>query len=210
MQSLINDGLAVYVGDNAGGADQLLKLADTNEPAAMAIGTSAFLGTVLNTLGGGLVPDLGPEDVGVGPMPGPGRHADGARRRCRRCTSPKASPTSKTAAAWDFMRFLVSAETQSQFASDTGYVPVRDDALEIEPALSLYRDDPRFRVAYDQLIKTPDSPALQGPILGPQREIRNITAGAVAEIFGGGDVQSALTNAAAQSNALLANYNASN
>ena len=88
---------------------------------------------------------------------------------------------------------------------------MRDDALELEPALSLYRDDPRFRVAYDQLIKTPDSPAaLQGPILGPQREIRTITANAVAEIFSGGDVQSALSNAAAQSNALLANYNASN
>ena len=72
VQDLINDGLAFYVGDNAGGADQLLKLADGEEPAAMAISTSAGLGTVLNTLAGGLVPDLGPEDVGVGPLPGPG------------------------------------------------------------------------------------------------------------------------------------------
>ena len=58
---------------------------------------------------------------------------------------------------------------------------------------SVYRDDPRYRVAYDQLVKTPDSPASLGPILGPQREIRSITANAVAEIFNGGDVQSALT-----------------
>ncbi len=209
VQSLVNDGLAVYVGDNAGGADQLLKLADTNEPAAMAIGSSAFLGTVLNTLGGGLVPDLGPEDVGVGPLPGPGPTPTALVGGAALYVTEGKSDV-EVAAAWDFMRFLVSAETQSQFASDTGYVPVRDDALELEPALSLYRDDPRFRVAYDQLIKTPDSPALQGPILGPQREIRNITAGAVAEIFGGGDVQSALTNAAAQSNALLDNYNATN
>ena len=71
VQSLINDGLAVYVGDNAGGADQLLKLADQSAPAAMALGTSAFLTTVINTLAGGLVPGLGPEDVGVGAMPGP-------------------------------------------------------------------------------------------------------------------------------------------
>jgi sn-glycerol 3-phosphate transport system substrate-binding protein len=92
----------------------------------------------------------------------------------------------------------------------TGYVPVRADALEVEPALSVYRDDPRYRVAYDQLVKTIDSPASLGPILGPQREIRSITANAVAEIFNGGDVQSALTSAAQQSNALLANYNASN
>jgi sn-glycerol 3-phosphate transport system substrate-binding protein len=74
----------------------------------------------------------------------------------------------------------------------------------------VYRDDPRFRVAYDQLVATPDSPASQGPILGPQREIRTITARAVAEVFGGGDVHTALSNAAAQANELLAAYNASN
>ena len=145
-----------------------------------------------NTLGGGLVPGLGPEDVGVGPLPGPGptptalvggaalyRHGRQVRRRRRGGMGLHAVPGERPRRSRSSPR-------------DTGYVPVRDDALEIEPALSVYRDDPRFRVAYDQLIKTPDSPALQGPILGPQREIRNITAGAVAEIFNGGDVQTAL------------------
>ena len=209
VQSLINDGLAVYVGDNAGGADQLLKLADTSAPAAMALGSSAFLGTVINTLAGGLVPGLGPEDIGVGPLPG-----------------PVAPPTAlvggaavyvtegkrdlEAAAAWDFMQYLVSPEVQAQFAVQTGYVPVRSDALDVEPAASAYQNDPRYRVAYDQLVKTTDSPASLGPILGPQREIRSITANAVAEIFNGGDVQAALTNAAEQSNALLANYNTNN
>ena len=73
-----------------------------------------------------------------------------------------------------------------------------------------HADDPRFRVAYDQLTKSPDSPALQGPILGPQREVRTITANAVAEVFLGGDVQTALTNAAALANQALADYNANN
>ena len=59
-------------------------------------------------------------------------------------------------------------------------------------------------------MKTPESPASLGPILGPQREIRSITADAVAEIFNGGDVQTALTDAAEQSNVLLANYIANN
>ncbi len=40
--------------------------------------------------------------------------------------------------------------------------------------------------------------------------MREITARAVAEIFAGGDVQTALGNAAAQANALLASYAASN
>jgi sn-glycerol 3-phosphate transport system substrate-binding protein len=209
VQSLVNDGLAFYVGDNAGGADQLLKLADTNEPATMAIGTSAGLGTVINVLSGGLVPGLGPEDMGVGPLPGPGPEPTALVGGAALYLTDGKDDV-QTAAAWDFVQYLVSAETQSLFATLTGYVPVRDDALEIEPALSVYQNDPRFRVAYDQLTKSPDTPALQGPILGPQREIRSITASAVAEILTGGDVQAALSAAAAQANDLLASYNASN
>jgi sn-glycerol 3-phosphate transport system substrate-binding protein len=209
VQQLITDGLAFYVGDNAGGADQLFKLADANEPAAMAIGTSAGLGTVLNVLGGGLVPDLGPDDLGVGPLPGPGS-APAALVGGAALYVTEGKSDAEIAAAWDFVQFLVSPATQSTFAVATGYVPVRDEALGIEPALSTYASDPRFRVAYDQLVAAPDTPALQGPILGPQREIRAITAGAVAAIMSGGDVTSALAGAAAQANDLLAAYNASN
>ena len=72
LQQLLNDGLAVNVGDNTQtGFDNLLKLADDKEPAAMTIATSASLGQVLAVLAGGQFPNLGPEDVGVGPMPGP-------------------------------------------------------------------------------------------------------------------------------------------
>ncbi len=209
VQDLVNDGLAFYVGDNAGGADQLLKLADENEPAAMAISTSAGLGTVLNTLAGGLVPGLGPEDVGVGALPGPAGVPTALVGGAALYIADGKTDV-EAAAAWDFISYLVSPETQSLFATLTGYVPVRSDALTVEPALSVYEDDPRFRVAYDQLAASPDSPALQGPILGPQREIRAVTARAVAEIFSGGDVQTALSNAAQVANDLLAAYNASN
>lgn len=209
VQSLIDDGLAVYVGDNAGGADQMLKLADSSAPAAMALGSSAFLGTVITTLAGGLVPGLGPEDVGVGPLPGPVPPPTALVGGAAVYVTEGKSDL-EVAASWDFMQYLVSPEVQALFATLTGYVPMRADALEVEPALSVYRDDPRYRVAYDQLVKTIDSPASLGPILGPQREIRSITANAVAEIFNGGDVQAALTSAAEQSNALLGNYNANN
>ena len=45
---MINDGLAVNVGDNStSGFDNLLKLADTAAPAAMTIATSASIGPVI-------------------------------------------------------------------------------------------------------------------------------------------------------------------
>ncbi len=116
----------------------------------------------------------------------------------------------KTAATWDYIKFLVSAQSQSTWASATGYVPVRSAALELDPVKNTYASDARFRVAYDQLGEAADTPAAVGAILGPQREIRNITALAIATILQGGDVAGTLASSASQANALIADYNASN
>jgi sn-glycerol 3-phosphate transport system substrate-binding protein len=209
VQQLITDGLAFNVGDNAGGTDTFFKLADESAPAAMTIGTSAALGTVIAALGGGLIPGLTVDDIGVGAMPGPGPTPT-ALVGGNALFIVKDKGDEKAAAAWDYITYAVSPEAQSQYVTDTGYAPVRADALDVEPALSKYASDPRFRVAYDQLIASPDDPALQGPILGPQREVRGVTARAVAEIFNGGDVQTALSAAATQANLLIADYAARN
>ena len=89
-------------------------------------------------------------------------------------------------------------------------MPIREDALELDPVRTTYATDPRFKVAYDQLVAGEDDLASVGPVLGPLREVRSVTAGAVAAIFGGADVASTLAAAAAQSNALIADYNARN
>jgi sn-glycerol 3-phosphate transport system substrate-binding protein len=113
----------------------------------------------------------------------------------------------KAAAAWDFIQYAVSAEVQSQWAASTGYVPVSSGAVDVEPLATTYSDDPRFRVAFDQFAATPDEPTAIGPLLGPQREIRVLTARALATIFTGGDVQEALSSAKADADALLIDYN---
>lgn len=209
VQDLISDGLAYNVGDNAGGTDNFLKLADQSEPAAMTIGTSAALGTVLAVVEGGLIEGITPDDIGVGPLPGPGPEPT-ALIGGASLYVVGGHGDAEAAAAWDFIRYLVSPEVQSLWATLTGYVPVRADALEVEPALTVYTDDPRFRVAYDQLVGSPDDPALQGPILGPQREVRAVTARAVADIFAGADVAASLATAAQQANALITEYTSRN
>lgn len=209
VQDMVLDGLAFYVGGNASGQDNFLKLADAAQPAAMTLGTSAALGTVIDVIDGGLIQGITGEDIGIGPLPGPsGVPTALVGGAALYIVAEHGDETA--AAAWDFITFLVSPESQSEWAVQTGYVPVRTDALDVEPVASVYVDDPRFRVAYDQLIGSPDEPALQGPILGPQRDVRVVTARAVAEILDGGDVQTALTNAATQANALIAEYNARN
>jgi sn-glycerol 3-phosphate transport system substrate-binding protein len=209
VQQMVQDGLAFYVGGNASGQDNFLKLADAEAPAAMTLGTSAALGTVLDVVDGGLIPGITRDDIGIGPLPGPsGTPTALVGGAALYVVADHGDET--TAAVWDFITFLVSPESQSEWAVQTGYVPVRVDALDVEPVRTTYVDDPRFRVAYDQLVGSPDEPALQGPILGPQREVRVVTARAVAEILDGGDVQTALSGAAAQADALIAEYNARN
>lgn len=209
MQDLIADGLAVNVGDNASGQDALLKLADATEPGAMVMYTSAALGTVINALGSGLVEGLGPEDIGVGPMPGPGPEpAVQVGGASLWIVSEKSDE--QTAAAWDYITYLTDAASQSTWAAGTGYVPVRADALELEPLLSLYADDPRYRVAYDQLVSGENDVVANSPALGPMRAVRAETAGAVARVLDGEDPQAALSAAADASNALIESYNERN
>ncbi len=209
LQDMINDGLAVSIGDNASGQDIYLKLIDPAADGAMTIGTSANLGGVLRAIDGGLAPGLTSADVGVGPMPGPSPepavNLGGAS-----LWIVDGKGDEKAAAAWDYITYLVTAESQSQWASQTGYVPIRSDALDIEPLLTTYAEDPRFRVAYDQLLGTPEGVASLAPVLGPQREVRTVTANATAAIFNGADVDATLADAAAQANALIASYNQRN
>ncbi len=210
LQTMITDKLAVNVGDNSqSGYDNLLKMADEKEPAAMTINTSASLGPVLAVLAKGTFPQLGPDDVGVGPMPGPdgkpGVLIGGAS-----LWVVNSGDAVRTAAAWDYITYLVSAEQQSEWASATGYVPVRSDAVQVEPYKTTVATDPRFSVAEDQLAASPDAPTSAGPVVGPLRQIRAVLATAVAGIFNGADVQSTLDGAATQANNLIADYNARN
>ena len=210
LQQMVQDGLAVNVGDNATtGFDNLLKLADQQQPAAMTIATSASLGPVLTVLAGGQFPNIGADDVGVGPMPGP----DGAPGVLVGGASlwivDKANPE-KAAAAWDFISFLVGAQQQSEWAAGTGYVPVRSDAQELDPYRTTLANDPRFGVALGQLEATPEVPTSDGAVVGPLREIRAAVSTAVAAVLDGADVQSAVDQAAQQANNLIADYNSRN
>jgi sn-glycerol 3-phosphate transport system substrate-binding protein len=210
LQKMLNDKLAVNVGDNsATGYDNLLKLADQKAPAAMTINTSAALGPVLAVLAGGQFPNIKADDVGVGAMPGPdgkpGALIGGAALWVVNSGDP-----ARTAATWDFLTYLESAQTQSSWAVATGYVPTRSDAFDVEPLKTTIAKDPRFAVAYQQLKDAPAGPTSVGPLTGPLREVRTVLATAVAAIFGGADPKASLDSAAQQANDLIAQYNARN
>lgn len=205
LQDLVKNGWAVNVGDNTSGQDNFLKMADPVQRAAMTMGTSAALGTVLAALGGGLAPGLGADDINVGHMPGPGG-SEAVLLGGAALWIVSDRGDMRTAAAWDYITYLVSAAVQSDWAAGTGYVPVNEGALTVEPLASRYAADPRFRVAYDSLLNTANEPWNVGPLLGPQREIRVLTSQALAAVLQGADASTALGDAASKANGLLANY----
>ena len=81
-----------------------------------------------NVLDGGLIPGHHERPSSAsGRCPAPAR----SRRRssaARRCTSSATRATPAAAAAWDFIQYLVAPQSQSTWASATGYVPIREDA----------------------------------------------------------------------------------
>jgi sn-glycerol 3-phosphate transport system substrate-binding protein len=208
VQSLVTDGLAAYVGDNASGQDQLLKLADPAAPAAMTIASSASLGTVITTLDGGFIPGTDSTDLGIGPMPGPG--APGALVGGAALYIMADKGDAQVAATWDFIKYLTSAQTQSTWAAATGYAPVVQSAATLDPLATTYATDPRFKVALDQLNVAVDAPSSLGPVLGPMREVRIVAQKLTDTVLSGGDVAAAVTDAATQADNIITDYNANN
>ena len=80
----------------------------------------------------------------------------------------------------------------------------------MDPLKTTWATDPRFKVPYDQLLSSPEAPTSVGPIVGPLREVRTVTAQGVASIFGGADVAATLASSAAQADTLIADYNSRN
>ena len=113
----------------------------------------------------------------------------------------------QAAAAWDFIKFLTSAQSQSTWAAATGYVPVRQDATELDPYAATLADDPRFGVAFDQLVVGNNDLTAVGPALGPLRQVREVTAQAMADVYEGADVQATLDAAKQQADLLIIDYN---
>ena len=208
-QDMVNDGLAFYVGEDPRGIDGLLRMADPDQPAAMTIATSGALGGVLDFVEGGAIAGITPEQIGVGPMPGPSETPSaiigGAALYIVRNQGD-----AEAAAAWDYIKYMISAESQSFWAAQTGYAPIRDDATAIEPLAATLAADPRFRVAYDQINFSAEDFSAVGPALGPLREIRQVTAAMMADIYSGVPVEDALADAADQANLLIEDYDSRN
>lgn len=204
MHDMVDQGLAVTNSAEGPSAfDNLLGI--RSKKNAMTVDSSAALGTISQVLASG---EGGGISLGVGPMPGPkgsgGVLVGGAALYVPKRTSPE-----KQAAAWDLIKFLVSSQSQSEWAAGTGYVPLRKSAVETPAIRQLWAAEPGYKVAYEQLVGGVQNTATAGPVVGPYQEVRDIVLAAEERMFTQGLApKAALSRAATEANRAITEYNA--
>jgi sn-glycerol 3-phosphate transport system substrate-binding protein len=172
-----------------------------NRIAPMTLETSAALGTVVELLGG-----YKQVKLGVGPMPGPvatgGVFVGGAA-----LFMVSKSPPERQDAAWQYIKYLTSPEQQAIWAAASGYIPVRKSAVNQSVLMQRWAKIPEFKVAYDQILASPQSPATAGPVCGVQNQVDMAIQNALSSISTGTSSDAALSSAASTANQAISSYN---
>jgi sn-glycerol 3-phosphate transport system substrate-binding protein len=199
--------LLLSTGSNPSSIDHFLAIG--NKRAAMTIDTTAALGTISQVLGSGQFSDV---SLGVGPLPGPtgqgGVLVGGGAMYISKASSPE-----KQAAAWDYLKFLDSPQSQSTWSAGTGYVPIRKSATTLQPLASWWQQHPYYRVAYDQLLAGVENAATAGPVIGNYGSkgvgVRGAVIDAMDALLGPSHAPpaTALQNAVKNANAAITDYN---
>jgi sn-glycerol 3-phosphate transport system substrate-binding protein len=198
---MVDEHLALNVGRNPSDVDHLIAIGTRD--AAMTIGTSAALRSVLTVLESGQFADVAP---GVGPMPGPrggGVLVGGGALWIVARAAPE-----KQEAARLFARWLDEPEQQVAWHVGTGYIPIRVSATQLPPVQDLWRRQPAFKVAYDQLAQGATSAASVGPVIGAYGEVRDAVVKGLERMWlQGASPEAALRQAEQEANAAIADYN---
>jgi sn-glycerol 3-phosphate transport system substrate-binding protein len=145
----------------------------------MTIDTSATLGTITSVIG--TYPNV---TLGVGPLPAVsvGAHGGVSGGGSALYISDKA-PAAKEAAAWEYVTFLDSVQSQATWAAGTGYIPIRKSAVGTATIKQLWASDPNYKVAYTQLTTGPLTPATAGAVDGPYLTVTTALVNAENSMF---------------------------
>jgi sn-glycerol 3-phosphate transport system substrate-binding protein len=177
-----------------------------NGKYAMTIDTSAALGTIQSLLSGGKYPNV---QLGVGPFPvlstssRGGIEPGGAALYIMKGSSP-----AKQAAAWRYITFLDSTQSQATWSAGTGYIPVRMSSTRTATLQGLWRSNPAFAVAYRQQVAGITTAATSGSVIGDYNDVRTAVLDAEMSMYQSGvSPAAALATAAQQVTSILQSYN---
>jgi sn-glycerol 3-phosphate transport system substrate-binding protein len=204
LRDQVAAGNGLWVGENASGANDLIRLIAPDDTAAFTLSTSAALGDVVALLAEGSFPEA---RLVVAPMPswdgsGSGNLVGGAGFWLTADDDPE-----QVGAAHEVLEWLSAPPQHAAFVAGTGYVPLRASEVD-EPGLAAkWSAWPQMRVAYDVLRATGDDAVWAGPAMGPADEVHNLVLQALTRVMVDEvDPGVALADAELRSNDLLAAY----
>lgn len=195
-KKLYDEGIAPNVGrgGDAGLADF------SSGKAAMTLGSTASLKQILEDVNGkfevgtAYFPATGDDDKG-------GVSIGGASLWALENGDEK-----KAAATWEFVKFLVSAESQAYWNAQTGYFPVTPDAYEEEIFKNNIAEYPQFQTAIDQLHDS--APQYAGALLSVFSEARATVETEIENMLNGKQTpEEAVEKMASSINAAIEDYN---
>ncbi len=202
-RDMIRDGLAINVGRNPTGADHFLAVAAGK--ATMAIGSSGALRSIIDVLEAGEVKGV---ELGVGSMPALPDSIAGPPPGDGCFWILGSRPEAEQKAAWTFLKWLMEPEQQAEWFAGTGFLAIRKSAYDLPAAQEALDKYPGFRVAVDGLSYGPTEPETLGPIIGAFPQVREALATAAENmILASKDPDQALSDAAAESNRAIQEYN---
>ena len=223
FQQMEQDGLLTVVADTPGQIDQYLGMAQ--ETASMTIETSTAATTIEAFLGGDTsvaedAPgdadasgvDVTALDIGAGEVPGitePGRlQMGGGAWYMTNTQAPEVQ-----AAAWDFMKFFNTQQSQVTWNLSGGYLPYRTTAVDTPAVQERWTQTLAgqwLAIAYDELLNGVD-PDFPGPLLGPYDEFRRAIRSSVEDVvFNNTPPADAVRSAADATTAALERYQEEN
>lgn len=120
----------------------------------------------------------------------------------------KTSP-SQRAAAWNYIEYLESTQSQASWAAATGYIPLRFSSANTSTIQTLWSTNPSYKVSFDQLASGEADDATEGPLVGPYESVESAVLDGELSMFQQGvSPKQALGDAAQSANTAISQYNA--
>ena len=117
-------------------------------------------------------------------------------------------PAEEQEAAWKFVKFMSSADSQAYWHIQTGYYPINAKGYNHPDDVAWREQYPQFQVAIDQLHMSPLNNVTAGGLIGVFPEARQTVEAAMEECFAGqATPQEALDKAAASVTQAIKDYN---
>lgn len=204
LQQMVKDGLAVQRGKPNIDVDNLLALVSGD--SAMTIDTSSALATAVNAINSGLVQGV---TLGASRLPGTvakkgGNVVGGAGLYIVK----KDKSAAVQEAAWRWMKFLDTPQSQATWSVGSGYIPISKAAVDLPEVQQRWAEIPEFKVPYDQISTGANNIATAGAVVGPYEEYRKIVTGGVTEALSGSkSAKAAWKSMAKEAQKAFATYN---